>query len=338
MPWIALAAGFTLGGVYAVHLHFRAETHTMTLDEILLVIGFFVAAPLHLLAAQLVGALLVFAVYRRLSLLKIVFNVSQLALGTTAGLAVFRALADPARPLAERSWMAALVACVVASMIALAAIAIAIVVTEGRTEACAFAASFGLGLAGTLVNTMLGLVVIVVLSESAFGWVLLAGPIVVVFLAYPRVPLGTLEELGLEFLYAASEVLNSAVDLEDGLIGLLDFARDTFHADLAEIVVQTDAAHRRGVPNRGRSRPDDRAPRRGRHDDRRADFSTRRWMPARRSPRTRRCSRRSVTVRVRAAPCSSPAVVRHRKPSPRTSSGCSRRSRTISARRSRRCA
>ena len=241
VPWIALVAGFLLAAVYAVHLHFRAETHTMTLDEILLVVGFFVAAPLHLLAAQLLGSLLVLAVYRRLPALKVAFNLAQLALGTAAGLAVFRALADPVHPLSVRSWIAALLASLVASTIALAAIAIAIIVTEGRTELRTFAASFGLGLAGTLVNTMLGLVAIVVLSESAFGWVLLAGPIVVVFLAYRAYLSERSKSSGLEFLYAASEVLNSAIDLEDGLIGLLDFARDTFHAELAEIVVQTEA-------------------------------------------------------------------------------------------------
>jgi diguanylate cyclase (GGDEF)-like protein len=55
---------------------------------------------------------------------------------------------------------------------------------------------------------------------------------------------------GLEFLYAASEVLHGARDLEAGLAGLLDFARDVFRADVAELVLRAGEdgrAYRSGV-------------------------------------------------------------------------------------------
>ncbi len=42
---------------------------------------------------------------------------------------------------------------------------------------------------------------------------------------------------GLEFLYQASGIVSRAHDLEAGLIALLDFARETFHAGLAEVVL-----------------------------------------------------------------------------------------------------
>ena len=52
-----------------------------------------------------------------------------------------------------------------------------------------------------------------------------------------RVLVGHAKSEGLEFLYAASEQLSSARDLEGGLLALLEFARETFHADVAEIVL-----------------------------------------------------------------------------------------------------
>ena len=79
-----------------------------------------------------------------------------------------------------------------------------------------------LGVGATLVNTMLGLVTVIVFSQSAMSTVLLAGPIAVVFLAYRAYVSERSKSAGLEFLYAASEALNAARDLEAGLINLLD--------------------------------------------------------------------------------------------------------------------
>ena len=56
IPWPLFACGFCLAEVYAFHLQFRGETHTFTLNEILLVLGLFIASPACLLGAQLLGA------------------------------------------------------------------------------------------------------------------------------------------------------------------------------------------------------------------------------------------------------------------------------------------
>src|SRR4051794_36165314 len=42
VPWLLLLFGFALTARFTLDLHFRTETHTMTLDEIVLVVGFFV--------------------------------------------------------------------------------------------------------------------------------------------------------------------------------------------------------------------------------------------------------------------------------------------------------
>ncbi len=69
---------------------------------------------------------------------------------------------------------------------------------------------------------------------------LLLVPVLVVFVVYRAYRSERVKGRGLEFLYAASEVLNRADDLDDGLLALLDFARDTFRADIAEIRLRED--------------------------------------------------------------------------------------------------
>ncbi len=194
VPWLVFTVGFVLTTRYMLNLQFRSETHTVILDEILLVLGFFVLAPTHLVAAQLVGALLVLVIHHRLPILKIAVNLSQFALGTVAATIVFRAIADPAHPLSERNWLAALVACLVLSTIAMLAIGAAIAITEGRVEVRGLTRAYVLGVAGTVVNTLLGIMAVIVLARSAYGLALLAGPVLIVFVAYSRVPLGALEE------------------------------------------------------------------------------------------------------------------------------------------------
>jgi diguanylate cyclase (GGDEF)-like protein len=102
--------------------------------------------------------------------------------------------------------------------------------------------SFMLGIGGTVVNAMLGLVVVIVLTQSLAAGVLLIGPIVVVFIAYRAYLSEHSKSQGLQFLYDASELLSNARDLEGGLLALLDFARETFHAELAEVVLFGESA------------------------------------------------------------------------------------------------
>ena len=67
---------------------------------------------------------------------------------------------------------------------------------------------------------------------------MLIGPIGVVFAAYRAYLSEHSKSEGLQFLYRASELLSGARDLEGGLLALLDFARETFHAEIAEVVLR----------------------------------------------------------------------------------------------------
>jgi diguanylate cyclase (GGDEF)-like protein len=238
-PWLAIAVGFGLTAAYVIHLHFRSATNSLALDEIFLVVGLFALSPRELVLAQLVGAG-VFFVWKRLSLVKFLFNSASFALQLQVAVVLFRALADTSHPLSVQSWVAALAGSLIAASLGIVVVSLAVMITEGRFRIPGLGSSVAFGVGGSVVNTMLGLVAVIVLSQSSLGWILLAGPIVVVLLAYRAYLSERSKSAGLEFLYSASEVLNSAQDIEAGLLGLLDFARETLHAEVAEILLHGD--------------------------------------------------------------------------------------------------
>ncbi|HWS46000.1 MAG TPA: EAL domain-containing protein [Acidimicrobiia bacterium] len=241
LPWWVLAGGFVLAETFPLHLRFRGEAHSFSLNEIVLVLGLFATTPLRLLAAQLAGSAVALVFVRRQGALKIAFNLAQWAIGTEIAIVVFHAIAVPSGTLSTRNWLAALVAAAAASVVQYVAIAIAITLAEGHFSGRENLKSLVWGLLSTVVNTMLGLVVVIVCSESIAATVLLVGPIAVVLVAYRAYVSEHSKSEGLQFLYRASELLGGARDLEAGLLALLDFARETFHAEIAEVVLRGDS-------------------------------------------------------------------------------------------------
>jgi diguanylate cyclase (GGDEF)-like protein len=238
VPWVLLVFAFAIFEVHSLKIRFHGETHIFNLNEIVLVVGLLAVSPSDLVLAEIIGAGLVLGLYSRLPPLKLAFNCAQFACSTAAAAVVFRMIADPAAPFGPRTWLAVLIAVTVAAAIGQIAITAAIVVTQGRVRRTGIVESQIFGMASAIVNTMLGLVAAIVLADSAYGLALLIGPVVVVFVAYRAYLSERTKRAGLEFLYSASEVLNSARDLEGGLVNLLDFARDTFHAEVAELTLR----------------------------------------------------------------------------------------------------
>src|SRR5215813_10135025 len=61
ISWIALAAGFAVADLLAIHIEIGDDAHSFTLSEVPLVIGMFLCTPGGVVAARVVGALIVLA-------------------------------------------------------------------------------------------------------------------------------------------------------------------------------------------------------------------------------------------------------------------------------------
>src|SRR4029077_19315770 len=99
VPWWLFAISYALAEVLVVHLQFRRDTHSFSLSEIPLVVGLFFLQPDELLLALVVGSGVALAVHRRQSLVKLVFNLANLACVTSVAVLAFRLIVGAHDPL-----------------------------------------------------------------------------------------------------------------------------------------------------------------------------------------------------------------------------------------------
>ncbi|WP_143447609.1 EAL domain-containing protein [Kineosporia sp. R_H_3] len=110
LPWWVLAPLFALAEVVVLHVQVRREAQAVSLSEIPLVLAVYLATPADMLLATVVGTGLVYAVYRRQSPVKAVFNTTLRVFGVSAALVVFHGIAGPDAAAAHGpvGWAAAL--------------------------------------------------------------------------------------------------------------------------------------------------------------------------------------------------------------------------------------
>jgi diguanylate cyclase (GGDEF)-like protein len=236
-PWWVLVLAFFLAESYVVRLHFRRDAHSFSLGAIALVFGLYFTSPVTLVLAQVVGSGAALATRRRQRPLKLVFNVSQLCLGTSAAIIIFRHVASPRNLTAPSAWIGAALATGTAAIISIGLIVTALRLSETRLQMRSLILSFGFGLVGTITNTCLGLVgVAIAWTDVKSTWLLIV-PAVTLFIAYRAYTEERQKHGRVEFLYESARLLQRYSDIDSATVALLSEARTMFRAELAEIVL-----------------------------------------------------------------------------------------------------
>ena len=212
LPWWALAALFYVVEVRVVHLQFQREAHSYSLSELPLVTGFFLAAPIDLIVASVVGSSLGLLVHRRPAPIKLAFNVCLFGLSSAAAVSVFQCCCpagDDARSAA--AWLATFAATLTAAVIGLVAVHVAIRLAQGRTDRRRQWLAVRFGLLVTVTNTALALVGMTLFTnEPGAAWLLLV-PVLLMALAWRSYHASMAEGRqrdSLELLYEANGILH----------------------------------------------------------------------------------------------------------------------------------
>ncbi|HET6794367.1 MAG TPA: hypothetical protein VFH45_08005, partial [Acidimicrobiales bacterium] len=166
LRWYELAAAFGLTEVYVIHLQFRAEAHSVSVNELPLVVGLVFASPHDLILGQLAGAAAALILHRRQAPVKLCFNLANLSLQTVLAALVFHTVVAGHDPVSPIGWIAALLAAVTCAGVAIASIVIAIVLSEGHIPSRRAAQTFALGLAATFTTSNLGVVAVLLLAST----------------------------------------------------------------------------------------------------------------------------------------------------------------------------
>ncbi len=239
-----LAPAFALGEIAVVHLRFRKNAHSFSMSEVPLIVGLFSALPLTLIAAQAIGSFLAFTLHRKQSAVRVAFNVAQGIVVTSTTIGIFRLVGTGEDALGYFGWLAALLAVVVGVSIANVLVHIAIRMSGGRNTLKEIGEVLTFTLMGSIVNTFLGLIFVMILWSNPTAFWLAAAPPAVLYVAYRAYISQRLERARLQSLYEASRRLHGAPQIDRAAeIACLE-AISMLDAERAEIVLFSEVGSR----------------------------------------------------------------------------------------------
>jgi diguanylate cyclase (GGDEF)-like protein len=239
LSWWILAAAFAATEVYVVHLEARRQGSTISLSEIPLVVGLFLAAPFALVLGKLVGSLAAMVVHRRSPVVKITFNLALHVSETFLAVAVFRAVTAWLGAAEPVTWLAACAAAFLSSALSHSAVTVVVAFYEGGLRLRHVVRAAVLYQAASPLAVTLALIGVITVTASPTGAWLLAvfgGLLLVAYRAY-----GALADrhLSLERLYRFSQAVSTSPEAEEVMSGLLGQARELLRAERASAAFVT---------------------------------------------------------------------------------------------------
>ena len=234
LPWWAFAPAILAAEGLMLHFELRNQTHSFTLSEIPLVIGFFLAAPWAVVAGRLLGHLAYRVVVIRQSPIKIVFNLSSFAAESAVGLCVFHLLAGGRSPLSPAAWLIVLLAVMAADTTSMFAVTTVIRWTGGGSEISSVVTT-GAVTAG--INSCLAVLAAMILWVSRWGFGLFVLLVLAVSLLYRRHFSLRQRYSSLQMLYGFTQAIGASIKAEKVTEELLAEVCKLLRAAHAELVL-----------------------------------------------------------------------------------------------------
>ena len=244
--WPAMAVLAGLAELAVIHVHTRREAHAISLGELALICGLYFAAPGGLVVGRCVGALLVFAFWRRQSGLKLAFNGALNAAESCLALLVFHSV-DGTAHIGPQAWVATLAATAAAAVLSAGAVSTVIAIVEGGPPGRELIQETLRGVVTASTTSVIGLVAVHALTQSPFAAAPLTVCLVVLLAGYRRYAWLWERHLGLERLHRSNQALQSSPGVDDALLAALHQTRDVARAEHSEIVFLSADAQRATV-------------------------------------------------------------------------------------------
>jgi len=245
-PGWALALVFCLAEAYVVHVQFRREAHTISLNEVGLVVGLYVLSPVALLVAALTGAAAALVAIRRQRAAKLVFNLAQITLTTCVAIIVFRLVERLGSPFGPAGWIAVLLATVAASLAGILLVTVAIGIAEGSLSLEKLPVTLVISLVSTIAMSNFVLIAIELVRADRATILLLVLPAGICVAVFRGIAAQARRHEHLEFLYESMKATQGAPEFSIAVGQLLITVRQLVRADYAEIFL-FPTGHERGL-------------------------------------------------------------------------------------------
>ena len=237
IPWWGLAVIFFLAEAFPVHLDFRSETHTLSLSELGLVIGFFLASPGEVMLGLACGAGLALVLIRRQRPMKIAFNIGQWSVSSAVAIVVFRAVAHLGDPHGPVGWVAAGAGAATFGVVSIVLVTVTIALAAGGASLRELPRTAALGLVASFASASLALAAVEILEADARAVWLLVAPAVLWGVAFRAYGSQRKRHEHVQFLYRTMRATHGAPEFRGAVRELLVAARTMLSADYAEIVL-----------------------------------------------------------------------------------------------------
>ncbi len=237
LPWWGLAAIFFLAESFPVHLHFRSETHTLSLSELGVVLGLFLASPAALVLGLICGAGAALLLVRRQRPLKVAFNVAQFGFSTAVAVIAFRAVTHFGSPHGPVGWVAAAAGAASFGIVSVMLVTTTISIAAGRPPFRELPRTVALALAGSLASASLAVAAVELLEADRRSVWLLVVPALFWGVAFRAYGAQRRRHEHLEFLYQTMRATQGAPEFRAAVRELLVAARAMLSAEYAEIVL-----------------------------------------------------------------------------------------------------
>jgi diguanylate cyclase (GGDEF)-like protein len=236
LPWWAVAVGFLVAEICVVHVQFRRSAHSFSLADVPFVFGLVFAGGDAFVLGALAGAGVAWVIHRRMAVVKLAFNLAQLALASSAAFVVLRALASD-HALDPRTWIGLYAATLASGALTIVCIAGAIGIAEGGLRLSTLAQMFATDAVVTMTNASIAIGAALVVSTDPRAVPVLLVPSLTVFAAYRAYISERQRHEKLEFLYEANRTLSRSPEVAEALEGLLARSLEAFRSEVAEVLL-----------------------------------------------------------------------------------------------------
>ena len=237
LAWPIVALGFYLAEIAVLHLRFRRDAQSFSMSEIAITVGLFFATPTAMLIGQFVGNAVALILNRRQPPMKLVFNLAQFTVQIGAAIIAFNLVLGDGDPFSPRGWIAALAGNLAAFAVSDLSVNTAIKMAGGSLSRGEAWTVRWLTTGAAFMNTILGVVIVLVWSTQPAAAILALAPPVMLYLAYLAYTLQRGQQARVEALQRTAQALLRAHTLTDVASLAAEQARAMFEAELAEVAI-----------------------------------------------------------------------------------------------------
>lgn len=240
LPWPALAFGFFLAEAKVIDIHFRRETHSLTLSEIPTVVGLYFVDPRAYVMSALLGAGAALVMLRQPPL-KIAFNMGQYLVVAVITLVIFSAAPETGAAPALIQWLATFSATIASSAVSAVLIAVVITLSGAAPQVQRLPQMLQVGAAVAASNTSLALLAVAILWVNPAAIWLLTIPVLTLFVAYQAYLSERQKHDRLELLYESSQIFQRTPEMDSAMVSLVEHLRVMFGCDRGELLLLDDS-------------------------------------------------------------------------------------------------